>query len=149
MAMDGRSGAFPGVGPGTVRPGARRGPGTAFYGAKADRTFGSGSLTTIPTSFHPTAKDVSFGVSGGPESLPRNQRGGVLGGEWVWGIWSGRVNATLAQFPEAMGNGANTDPIAPSQGRYLLADQRWAVQKDVEFRLMFQETSGGQISPRP
>ncbi|MBL8023721.1 MAG: hypothetical protein JNK54_05495 [Elusimicrobia bacterium] len=87
----------------------------------------------------PHGKGLSFGVSGGPESLPRNQRGGVLGGEWVKGPWKGRVNVTLAQFPEAKGNGTNADPIASSQGRYFLTDQRWAVKEDVEVRLMFQE----------
>lgn len=119
----------------------RSGPGwtgTAMWGEGRSH-FWLGLFDYDPDFISPHGKGLAFGVSGGPESLPRNQRGGMVGGEWVLGRWSGRVNATLAQFPDALGNGKNTDPIAPSQGRYLLADQRWAVQKDVEFRLMVQE----------
>lgn len=135
-------------GPETVRPGGPAWTGTVLWGEGRSH-FWLGLFDYDPDFISPHGKGLAFGVSGGPESLPRNQRGGVLGGEWVWGIWSGRVNATLAQFPEAMGNGENTDPIAPSQGRYLLADQRWAVQKELEFRLMVQERQEDKYLPDP
>lgn len=135
-------------GPEAVRSGGPAWTGTVLWG-EGPSHFWLGLFDYDPNFISPHGKGVAFGVSGGPESLPRNQRGGVLGGEWVWGMWSGRVNATLAQFPEAMGNGANTDPIAPSQGRYLLADQRWAVQKEVEFRLMVQERQEDKYLPDP
>lgn len=135
-------------GPASVRPGGPAWTGTVLWG-EGPSHFWLGLFDYDPDFISPHGKGLAFGVSGGPESLPRNQRGGVLGGEWVLGMWSGRVNATLAQFPEAMGNGVNSDPIAPSQGRYLLADQRWAVQKDVEFRLMVQERQEDKYLPDP
>ncbi|MBK8575669.1 MAG: hypothetical protein IPN90_08330 [Elusimicrobia bacterium] len=135
-------------GPGTLRPGGPAWTATALWGAGRSH-FWLGLFDYDTDFISPHGKGLSFGVSGGPESLPRNQRGGVLGGEWVKGVWSGRANATLAQFPEALGNGTNTAPLAPSQGRYLLADQRWAVEKDVEFRLMFQERVEDKYLPDP
>ncbi|MBP9128516.1 MAG: hypothetical protein KBG07_07095 [Elusimicrobia bacterium] len=92
-----------------------------------------------PDFISPHGKGLSYGVSGGVESLPRNQKGGVWGGEWKRGPWSGRANITLARFPEAKGDGANSDPVAPSEGRYLLLDQRWTPDREWEFRVSFQE----------
>lgn len=135
-------------GSGELLPGALGWTGTALWGETPSH-FWLGLFDYDPNFVSPHGKGLAFGVSGGPESLPRNQRGGVLGGEWVKGIWRGRVNVTLAQFPEAMGNGANSDPIAPSEGRYILADQRWAIQKDVEFRLMVQERMEDKYLPDP
>lgn len=135
-------------GPGTFRPGGAAWTGTVLWGAGRSH-FWLGLFDYDPDFVSPHGKGLSFGVSGGPESVPRNQRGGVLGGEWVKGVWSGRVNVTVAQFPEAVGNGTNTGPIAPSQGHYLLADQRWAVQEDVEFRLVFQERGEEKYLPDP
>ena len=135
-------------GPGAVVSGGPAWTGTAVWGENSSH-FWLGLFDYNPDFISPHGKGLAFGVSGGPESLPRNQRGGVLGGEWVQGLWRGRVNVTFAQFPEAIGNGTNTDPIAPSEGRYLLADQRWAIQKDVEFRLMVQERKEDKYLPDP
>lgn len=91
-----------------------------------------------PDFISPHGKGLSYGVSGGVESVPRNQAGGVWGGEWKRGPWSGRANITLARFPEAKGNGSNSDPVAPSQANYFLLDQRWTPDKEWEFRVSFQ-----------
>jgi len=83
----------------------------------------------------PHGKPNTFAVSGGPESLPRNQTGVLAGGEFSAGEWKGRLNATAARFPEALGDGSNTGPLHTSQGRFLLADQRLGLGPGAEFRL--------------
>ncbi|MBL0059725.1 MAG: hypothetical protein IPP35_11625 [Elusimicrobia bacterium] len=135
-------------GPGMVKPGGPAWTGSALWGAGRSH-FWLGLFDYDPDFISPHGKGLAFGVSGGPENLPRNQNGGVLGGEWVVGFWAGRVNATFARFPEAVGDGTNTGPIAPSQARYLLADQRWAAGKDLELRLMFQERLEDKNLPDP
>jgi hypothetical protein len=125
-------------GPEVSRPGGPAWTGTLLWGAHRSH-FWLGLFDYDPDFVSPHGKGLAFGVSGGPESLPRNQTGGVLGGEWVNGSWRGRVNVTLARFPEAKGNGTNSDPIMPSQGRYILVDQQWDATSDVDFRLMVQD----------
>jgi hypothetical protein len=105
------------------------GPGSHFW---------LGLFDYDPDFISPHGKGLSYGVSGGVESVPRNQAGGVWGGEWKRGPWSGRANITLARFPEAKGNGSNSDPVAPSQAHYILLDQRWTPDKEWEFRVSFQ-----------
>lgn len=98
-----------------------------------------------PNFVSPHGKGLSYGVSGGVESVSRNQSGGVWGSEWKRGAWSGRANVTLARFPEAKGDGSNSDPVAPSQARYVLLDQRWKPDREWEFRLSFQDRKEDKI----
>lgn len=94
--------------------------------------------------FSPHGKGPAFAVSGGPESLPRNQKGGQLGLEGKKGTWNGRFNATLARFDQPRGNGSDAGPLTPSTGRYLLFDQCLALTTDVLFRLAVSEKGDEQ-----
>lgn len=98
--------------------------------------------------FSPHGKGPAFAVSGGPESLPRNQKGAQLGLEGKKGTWNGRFNATLARFDQPRGNGIDAGPLTPSTGRYLLFDQCLALTTDVLFRLAVSEKGDEQRADR-
>lgn len=92
----------------------------------------------------PHGKGPAFAVSGGPESLPRNQKGIQLGLEGKKDFWSGRFNATLAQFEQPRGNGSDGGPLTPSAGHYVLFDQSLSLTPEVVFRLAVSEKGDEQ-----
>lgn len=102
-----------------------------------------------PGFVSPHGKGIAFAVSGSPQDLPRNQTGAVLGGEWGSGAWKGRVNLTAARFPESVGDGDNSGPLAPSEGLYFLIDQEFRIAPRVDLRLSFQERQEEKVETDP
>ncbi len=92
-----------------------------------------------PEFVSPHGKAVAFSVSGAPQNRPRNQRGAAAGAEGAAGPWRGRVQLTAARFPAAVGNGADSGALFPSQGRYFLCDHWWDAGGGKLLRLSFQE----------
>lgn len=92
-----------------------------------------------PDFVSPHGKALAFSVSGAPQNLPRNQRGAAVGAEGTAGPWRGRAQLTTARFPAAVGDGADSGALFPSQGRYFLCDQWWDAGGGKLLRLSYQE----------
>jgi hypothetical protein len=86
--------------------------GTLLWGAHP-LIFGWGYLIMTPILFLPTERVGVWSLGWAGKFAAKPDRGGFWVGEWVKGSWRGRVNVTLARFPEAKATERNTDPIAP------------------------------------
>lgn len=84
------------------------------------------------TSRH--GKGLAFAVMGGPENLPRNQRGVVLGMGWKKSRREGQVTATLARFPSPLGETTGSYLQGPSAAEDILGSGVIPLNDDSELR---------------
>ncbi|HRY29788.1 MAG TPA: helix-hairpin-helix domain-containing protein [Elusimicrobiota bacterium] len=85
-------------------------------------------------------KGVSFAIVGAPEELTTNQRGVQMGLEYRGKKYTNRTNYYIATFPDAMGNGDNSDPVQASQGRQIYFENLYKVTRPVELYFRWQRT---------
>jgi competence ComEA-like helix-hairpin-helix protein len=86
-------------------------------------------------------KGVSRVVVGQPDELSDNQRGVYMGLRYDGQKYTNLTNYSIARFPEAKGNGDNSDPVHASYGRYLYFENAYKVSKGVTLYFRYQRDS--------
>lgn len=96
-----------------------------------------------PFFFTRHGKGISFEVVGAPEELTTNQKGAQAGIDYRGRRLKGRVNYTLATFPEPLntGSGNSTGALQASQGRKVYGEGTWSATSQLDVSASGQSTA--------